>query len=112
MVSELTNPTPDPRPIEESRATSHPGLSREMVAGTLETLTRRLDELNRRLLIDCPLDRYIGHLDDYPEIACYSYIGPEVKEMVRTLRERGGARGLERYHQSLLLTLLLRSTPA
>jgi len=109
MVSEVPDSDRELPSQQRSRAASHAGLAPDTVAAALDRLGGHISEFDQRLLIECPFDHYVRRLDQYPAIASYSHISPAVKEIGRIISERVGERGLERYHQGVMLTLILRS---
>ena len=68
----------------------------------LEAALRTRDS---RLLTDWPIETYLGSLDLYPDISCFSFISPTVHSACDAIQKRVGGDGLAMYHQLVLLTL-------
>ena len=79
----------------------------ETASGLLETLTLELRGRNRRVLEAWPFARYIACLDAYPEIAKLGYRSRAVRRACAEIAGLVGEEGLERYHRTLLVSLLV-----
>ncbi len=81
----------------------------DFIAEVIDRLVIDLSRLNERLLTAYPAERYLEYLDAYPEVGCYTYVSAAVKGLHGTIRGIVGEKGLERYHQLVMLRLILRS---
>src|SRR5262249_25952614 len=72
-------------------------------------LDAKLRDRDSRLLSDWPVESYLGYLDQYPKISCFSFISPAVQSACDAIRARVDEDGLAMYHQLVLLTLARRS---
>jgi hypothetical protein len=86
--------------------------SSQLEMNLADALTGELRSLDERLLDDHPVEAYIGYLDAYPKISCFSFISAQVSKCCDILVKRVGERGLAVYHKLVLLTLSRRSTLA
>jgi hypothetical protein len=75
----------------------------------IDYFTSRLNAMHPDLLAAYPLQRYIGFLDAYPEIAPYDYTSQEVRQYCDSICRQGGLEALGTYHKLLLLTLIRRA---
>ena len=85
---------------------AQPSAAAVNAAAALEAALRTRDS---RLLTDWPIETYLGSLDLYPEISCFSFISPTVHSACDAIQKRVGGDGLAMYHQLVLLTLAHRS---
>ena len=84
----------------------------EQALRLLEQLTTVLRGRDRRLLEVWPLTRYMACLDRYPRIAALEYRSREVQGACAAISSAVGDAGLDLYHRTLLLALLVRATRA
>ncbi len=93
-------------PLEAPRQSLIPS---ESIPEAVDKLVMNLCKLDEHLLTAYPVELYIRYLDAYPEVACYTYVTPEVRGLCSTIRGMVAEQGLERYHQLVMLNLILRS---
>jgi len=84
----------------------------EQALRLLEQLTTVLRGRNRGLLEVWPLTRYMACLDRYSELAPLEYRSREVKKACEAIKGVVGGSGLELYHRTLLIALMVRAAGA